>query len=564
MEPIEGVGNIPASRWKLTCYICRLKVGACIQCSNKSCYTSFHVSCARRAKLFLQNNVALTGGAPRSFCDKHAPDWYKAEFGVDQAFAEAQRYFAVHADYKTQSIVGGDVSSRGKFVISLKRSKQSAVVPAIVFAEILSYMQKFRIRNKAEFIADLCKYWSLKRRARRGASLLKRLQVQIDDSAAHKMDDSHKKQHLEFSKALLHDLDDYHRPLLEDLMEREMAKMEKCAMRDTVIEQIYLPLQPAIKKAASSILEADTYKVLTSTQHPTATLDGTENCLTWPQVQGKIDQAQYLSVAMFEADITTVLQTICEAFPEGLSREHKMAVRLQDKMPAILSEAHLDEKARRLESTSMTATCFSEDFEPDGLIITEERPFNWAIRDASPLSDLDDEVLDQMTRDVELERSTTEKSTPLIQSKKVDHGSRTPNGRGPSKTAFLVSQRSGSARTKLKKREDKRQSIKDVPETPTTPMGRRVSMPGTTSTRSTRATQQSSIDKQVAVETPVPVQQEETSRRASRSISRHQHALDDAKRKLAEMEENAGNETDGQATPPSSATRRAMKRKRRG
>ncbi|ORY80878.1 PHD-zinc-finger like domain-domain-containing protein, partial [Protomyces lactucae-debilis] len=56
MEPIEGVNNIPSSRWKLNCYICKLKVGACIQCSHKACYASFHVTCARRAKLFLQHN----------------------------------------------------------------------------------------------------------------------------------------------------------------------------------------------------------------------------------------------------------------------------------------------------------------------------------------------------------------------------------------------------------------------------------------------------------------------------------------------------------------------------
>ncbi|KAF8438273.1 PHD-zinc-finger like domain-containing protein [Terfezia claveryi] len=54
MEPIDGIEDIPKQRWKLTCYICRQRMGACIQCSNKNCFVAFHVTCARRARLFLK------------------------------------------------------------------------------------------------------------------------------------------------------------------------------------------------------------------------------------------------------------------------------------------------------------------------------------------------------------------------------------------------------------------------------------------------------------------------------------------------------------------------------
>src|SRR5579871_1069407 len=71
-------------------------MGACIQCSNKSCYLAFHVTCARRAKLYLhmkqsiptdpsgatavgtERSVIFDGSQLKAFCDKHVPtEWRK-------------------------------------------------------------------------------------------------------------------------------------------------------------------------------------------------------------------------------------------------------------------------------------------------------------------------------------------------------------------------------------------------------------------------------------------------------------------------------------------------------
>lgn len=52
------------------------------------------------------------------------------------------------------------------------------LVPALVVDRILAYTSRIKIRKKTEFVQQICRYWSLKREARRGAPLLKRLHLE--------------------------------------------------------------------------------------------------------------------------------------------------------------------------------------------------------------------------------------------------------------------------------------------------------------------------------------------------------------------------------------------------
>ncbi|XP_017576277.2 protein Jade-3 [Pygocentrus nattereri] len=73
MEPITKVSHIPPSRWSLICSLCKLKTGACIQCSVKNCTIPFHVTCAFEHNLEMK--TILDEGDEvkfKSYCLKHS------------------------------------------------------------------------------------------------------------------------------------------------------------------------------------------------------------------------------------------------------------------------------------------------------------------------------------------------------------------------------------------------------------------------------------------------------------------------------------------------------------
>lgn len=74
LEPIDGIKEIPPARWKLTCYVCRKRMGACIQCAKANCYVAFHVTCAQQASLYMKLEVVKGGEVKKAaYCDAHTP-----------------------------------------------------------------------------------------------------------------------------------------------------------------------------------------------------------------------------------------------------------------------------------------------------------------------------------------------------------------------------------------------------------------------------------------------------------------------------------------------------------
>ncbi|KAG4219557.1 hypothetical protein PC116_g31964, partial [Phytophthora cactorum] len=200
MEPVMDVDKVPKSRWKLTCYICNQQMGACIQCGNKACYQAFHVTCARRARLFLKMKNSsgaldvLDGSTNlKALCDKHCPSEYAKENDVVRATKRAKKYYkktmsdriwansqakamsiaASHRNAITEhppdesqmtgaklsAVLGDKKGQAGKPIWKLPSG--APVIPQAVFEIVEASLQRFNFLKRKEFVSDACRYWTL-------------------------------------------------------------------------------------------------------------------------------------------------------------------------------------------------------------------------------------------------------------------------------------------------------------------------------------------------------------------------------------------------------------------
>ncbi|TVY89205.1 Peregrin [Lachnellula willkommii] len=305
MEPVMDVEKVPKTRWRLTCYLCNQRMGACIQCGNKNCYQAFHVTCARRAHLFLKmkNNhgtlAVLDGNAVlKAFCDKHCPSDYTKENDVARATREARAFYkksmrgrlwadsqasaltmaANHRHAVTEHQPDESQLTGAKVAQSLSEGKKKGnqpakpiwklpsgapVIPQVVFNSVESSLQRFNIRKRKEYAADACRYWTLKREARRGAALLKRLQLQMETFSSMEITRRNfagmghagrprLNRRIEFAQSLIQDMERL-KALAEDVMKREREKLRSVELEEEVVDTVYFPVAkmfpPMIDKA---------------------------------------------------------------------------------------------------------------------------------------------------------------------------------------------------------------------------------------------------------------------------------------------------------------------------
>ncbi|KAI0339583.1 hypothetical protein BDW22DRAFT_1454969 [Trametopsis cervina] len=302
MEPVTGIEGVLKARWKLRCSLCDIRMGAPIQCIKSSCSAAFHVTCARKEKLLMPMKATQGSEAPvlACYCERHLPR--------EQAEARVAA-FAAEMDG------GGEGSENEK---SSKTARAYAktyklgppLVPKIIVDRIMQYIGKVSIRQKREFVVLVCKYWSLKREARRGAPLLKRLHLEPWTAAGGRNQNEEEKViKLEFLKKLKVDLDRV-RTLADLSKKREVQKFLQTRAVHDFISRTLLSYEPALRNALEKIVgydRQDFFKTPVSKIDVPDYYDIIKQPICWNVIEKKLDNFEYTDLDDFKNDIYLVL-----------------------------------------------------------------------------------------------------------------------------------------------------------------------------------------------------------------------------------------------------------------
>jgi NuA3 HAT complex component NTO1 len=369
------VANVPKPRWKLVskvpiaqfdartdqlqnCYICQQRMGACIQCSNKNCYQAFHVTCARKAKLFLKmkgphGGLAITDASSmQAFCDKHVPQEHRRLYDVEAATAAAKEYYKREMRHRKwadsqQSALSlmpasnlqpiesielkqeDEVPLKGAEATQEKKRRYEAerkmwkmpsgapIVPQVVVAAVDNALLRFTIRKRKEFVAEACKYWTLKREARRGAALLKRLQLQMETFST--MEITRRdfvamgaagrprlQRRIEFAEVLQKQMLSVIE-LCKHIKDREELKLQDSALLKETVNTVYFPVMsmcwPIMEKALWLARAPPTDQVGTKSAGDVSDVGKRQFTERFRTVQSRLEARWYTSVSAFSVDM---------------------------------------------------------------------------------------------------------------------------------------------------------------------------------------------------------------------------------------------------------------------
>ncbi|KAJ4475028.1 bromodomain and PHD finger-containing protein 3 [Lentinula aciculospora] len=337
MEPVVGVDKISKQRWKLKCSICDIREGACIQCAKTSCFLAFHTTCARNEKLLLPmkstqaENVTLT-----CYCDKHLPK-------EQQEAREA----ALAAEAEEDDVDGKNhLSKTSKSARAYAKTYKPGppLVPAIIVDRITQYISKVSLRKRSDFLLMVCKYWSLKREARRGAPLLKRLHLEPWTAAAAAGNAKLKSEEervlkLEQLRLLEQDLQKL-RELSAFTWKRESRKLQQMEIIQVVLTQALFPHEPRLRSAFERIAGYDKnnyFKTPVSKVDVPDYFDVITQPMCWSIIDAKLDRHEYWDIKDFRNDIELVLQN-ATTYNKAGTPFYKAAQRIKISARPVLQE----------------------------------------------------------------------------------------------------------------------------------------------------------------------------------------------------------------------------------
>lgn len=130
------------------------------------------------------------------------------------------------------------------------------MIPQALYNSVESSLQRFTIRKRKEYAAEACKYWTLKRESRRGAALLKRLQLQMETFSSMEITRRNfagmgpagrvrLQRRIDFAEQLLRDVEKL-RTMCDDVRRREEEKLKDAYILKDIADTVYFPITPLL------------------------------------------------------------------------------------------------------------------------------------------------------------------------------------------------------------------------------------------------------------------------------------------------------------------------------
>lgn len=324
LEPVECLGKIPSSRWKLTCSLCNIKgVGACIQCNEKKCHAAFHPTCAQQAGFYMK--FVGRPGEPKTkenhnvYCPLHRP---KIEPGNDK--------------FET-------------FKQKMLNSVNSPVIfqPKVPPENIQAIGDRVNFRNKSHFVKKLLAYWILKRKCRFGVPLLRTNTYELRKTKVVPSSSSKKENDKCISESnyrqcfrLRQDMEKV-RLLLELIRKRERLKLEFTKVNNKIIEYKLMPIIPYLRKLVqvlSSFDEEGIFEKPVDLKEVPNYLKVIKNPMDFSTISKKVDNYEYQSFEEFEFDFNVMIDN-CLRFNRKNTFYYNAGIELRAKSRNILRNA---------------------------------------------------------------------------------------------------------------------------------------------------------------------------------------------------------------------------------
>uniref|UniRef100_A0A3P9KAY2 Bromodomain and PHD finger containing, 3b n=2 Tax=Oryzias latipes TaxID=8090 RepID=A0A3P9KAY2_ORYLA len=370
LEPVEGVGNIPPARWKLTCYLCKQKGrGASIQCHKANCYTAFHVTCAQRAGLFMkiepvrETNVNGTTFSVKktAFCEAHSPPGQDAgsdeetEGRVVGSRGRASRGQSAYTVGPTTPKKGRKPEDDGKSDKKKGKKAEEAspkhtgslqvAIPQIPTNRLNSICKGIFLQRKNHFIQRLYNYWRLKRQSRNGVALVRRLHSNVHSQRNIEQPEVDEKisaarEALRYWQKLRHDLEKA-RLLVELIRKREKLKREQVKVQQAALEMQLTPMLMLLRTTLDQLQEKDTAHIFgqpVCIKEVPDYLEFISHPMDFTTMRSKLESHLYCSVSELEADFNLMVSN-CLLYNARDTVFHRAALHLRDLGGAVLRHA---------------------------------------------------------------------------------------------------------------------------------------------------------------------------------------------------------------------------------